>query len=340
VKGALDALTRLHQAHAPGWREEDDTKPSAAEVRDRPRLPRETIESCSPCPDRHEEGSNKLGGKYQDYDPQQCFDTGENLHSLAYTHPHDERCNESECIPWDGKSLFASSCFTATTIQTHSHHLDELKIQLKHPKGHTKEKSVSQHGMTSSATAMKNEHVMKTSSTFRLHSHIAMTKTGATLTQQQVLYSSPSGSKMQDTESESNLLETAVSNTVASLYENIHEFEEVEGENTRVDSKPSSNEADALLNIGRPTRPITHMIAHTIQGHRTRLPLKVLMDPGSDHSYIHSRVLPKGAVPSTVRARRTKTLSGIVNYDCKVDLKGILLKYSNALSQSIRQLRM
>jgi hypothetical protein len=152
-----------------------------------------------------------------------------------------------------------------------------------------------------------------------------MTKTGAILTRPQVLYSSPGDSKMQDTESESNLLETAVSNTVASLYENIHEFEVEEANITRVDSKPLSDEADALLNIGKPTRPITHMIAHTIQGHRTRLPLKVLMDPGSDHSYIHARVLPKGAVPSTVRSRRTKTLSGIIDYNRKVELKGILL---------------
>jgi hypothetical protein len=52
------------------------------------------------------------------------------------------------------------------------------------------------------------------------------------------------------TESESCLLETAVSNAVTSPCNETREFTP-EKEKERVDSKTSSNEADALLNITR-----------------------------------------------------------------------------------------
>ena len=63
------------------------------------------------------------------------------------------------------------------------------------------------------------------------------------------------------------------------------------------------------LCITCPMRPITHMLSQTIQGQRTHLPLNVLMDPGSDHSYIHEQVLPKGAIPKIVWVTPTNTLN-------------------------------
>jgi transposase InsO family protein len=49
------------------------------------------------------------------------------------------------------------------------------------------------------------------------------------------------------------------------------------------------------------------------------------MDPGSDHSYIHERTLPKGAVPQITRPTPTRTLNGVSNYNRIVELQGILL---------------
>ena len=87
-----------------------------------------------------------------------------------------------------------------------------------------------------------------------------------------------------------------------------------------------SEDAPKYLNSESPLRPITFMIAECIQGERTKLPLKVLMNPGSDFSYIPERVLPKGAVPKTaVRAAPTKTLTGIQTFDRMVELKGVIL---------------
>ena len=49
------------------------------------------------------------------------------------------------------------------------------------------------------------------------------------------------------------------------------------------------------------------------------------MDPGSDRSFIHERVIPKGAVPKVIRPKVTRTLSGTTNYTRVVELQGILL---------------
>jgi hypothetical protein len=53
--------------------------------------------------------------------------------------------------------------------------------------------------------------------------------------------------------------------------------------------------------------------------------LKVLMDPGSDHSCIHERTLPKGAAPQITRPTPTKTLNGVSNYNRIVELQETLL---------------
>ena len=67
------------------------------------------------------------------------------------------------------------------------------------------------------------------------------------------------------------------------------------------------------------------MIAQSIQGQTVRLPIRVLMDPGSDFSYIHERVIPKGAVPKITVPLATSTLSGTTAYDRVVELSGIQL---------------
>ena len=170
--------------------------------------------------------------------------------------------------------------------------------------------SASPPGMISLATAIR--HVPLTTRTTALpYLHITMSKTGATVTHS---LEPASPSARMHTESESSLLEAAVSNATTSLYDEIHEFSEEE----KIDDKTSTNKAtqkdNTLLNIHHPMRPITHLIAHLFQGQKTRLPLNVLMDPGSDRSFIHEQVIPKGTMPKVIRPKVTRTLSRTINY--------------------------
>jgi hypothetical protein len=89
-------------------------------------------------------------------------------------------------------------------------------------------------------------------------------------------------------EQESEQLEAAICNAVTSLHEDneLYIYDE-EKEKKRKENIHQSTPATKYLNIQCPTRPNTYMIVEKIQGQRTRLPLRVLMDPGSDHSYIH-----------------------------------------------------
>ena len=235
VQDALNRLTRLSEGRAPGgWGQEEpieENNQEPATKKARKRLPRETIQSWSPCPHsaRNEAyGLEELGGRYKDYDPQQCFDTNQNIHSSDFNHPHDDRC-DGTCIPWDGKSTFTSSSFATETIQNSHHHLDEINIQKTLSKDATKETSASLPGTTSSATATRP--VLRTRTTALPHWHIAMSKTGATVTHP---LEPASPSARMHTESESSLLETAVCNATTSLYDEIHEFSAEE----RIDSKP------------------------------------------------------------------------------------------------------
>jgi hypothetical protein len=269
VAAALDGLTRLSKREEPGWGDsepDDDAKPSAVTAtKPKPRrCKRSKLIDRSPCPNSiHEE--ELPCGRYEDYNPNQVLDLEQNISSVAFDHPHDERCIPSECKTWDRKSKFTSSSFASETVNTHTaHHLDVLKIQRKHQKESTKETSASQHGMTSSETATRNVPIMRTSSTRTSHSHIVMSKTCTTLNRPKTMvdHTNQSASTKMHTESESYLLETAVSNAVTSLYDEIHEFKlEVK---ERVDSKPSTNEADSLLNNKRPMRPIVHTCLHKL----------------------------------------------------------------------------
>jgi hypothetical protein len=105
------------------------------------------------------------------------------------------------------------------------------------------------------------------------------------------------------------MLETAVNNAVTLLDDDMHEhtMQEEKG----IDNKTLPSKVNTCLNVKCPMRPLTHLIAARMQGQKTHLPLKVLMDPGSNHSHIHERTLPKGAVPQITRPTPTKTLNGV-----------------------------
>ena len=65
---------------------------------------------------------------------------------------------------------------------------------------------------------------------------------------------------------------------------------------------------------------------YILQGQRTKLSRGVLIDPGSNFSYIYERVLLRGAVSMiVVPSALTKTLNGTQKFDRMVKLKGMLL---------------
>jgi hypothetical protein len=119
-------------------------------------------------------------------------------------------------------------------------------------------------------------------------------------------------------------LETAVNNAVTSLDDNdMHECTTQEEKGTDNETLPSK--VNTCLNVKCPMRPLTHLIAARMQTQKTHLPLKVLMDPGSDHSCIHERTSPKGAAPQTTRPTPAKTLNGVSNYNGVVESQETLL---------------
>jgi hypothetical protein len=139
VAATLDGLTCLSQGEVPGWGNSDtegDSKPAAASAAAPPatsapkpklqRCPREMTEDWSPCPkSTHQEETPSF--RCEDHNPNQCLDLKHNVHSVAFNHPHDERCIPSERKPWNRKSTFASSSFASEMVETHTaRHLDVL----------------------------------------------------------------------------------------------------------------------------------------------------------------------------------------------------------------------
>ena len=255
--------------------------------------------------------------------------------------PHDERC--TGCREWQGKEKQSHDCNnntdTLSICSNHStssltiepHHLDVFQIASS--KANTSwvnqdnQRYTSQHGMTSMGTVTGAEQSMRD----------CISSTQDWLGEQESLsFLNSSVATNQgrlnelNVNQESILLEEAICHAVTSLTEDneIYMNDEIT-EQQKKKSSPMHNspseEAPKYLNIESPLRPITFMIAEYIQGQRTKLPLKVLMDPGSDFSYIHERVLPKGAVPKTVRTVPTKTLTGVQTFDRMVELKGMIL---------------
>jgi hypothetical protein len=115
--------------------------------------------------------------------------------------------------------------------------------------------------------------------------------------------------------------QTAVCNAATSLDDKMHEHVSHK-EKAGIDNKTLPSKVNACLNIQCPMRPLTHLIATRTQGQKTHLPLKVLMDPGSNHSHVHKPTLPKGAAPQTPTPART--LNGVSNYNQIVELQGAL----------------
>jgi hypothetical protein len=98
-------------------------------------------------------------------------------------------------------------------------------------------------------------------------------------------------------------------------------------EKAGTDNKTLPSKVNASLNIQCPMRPLTHLIATQTQGQKTHLPLKVLMDPGSNHSHVHERTSPKGAAPQITRPTPARTLNGVSNYNQIVEPQGALLAF-------------
>ena len=65
------------------------------------------------------------------------------------------------------------------------------------------------------------------------------------------------------------------------------------------------------------------MIVQATQGQCTGLPLNILMDPGSYHSFVHSSTIQaKGAIPKIIRPRVMTTLKGIPAFNQNMELQG------------------
>jgi hypothetical protein len=118
-------------------------------------------------------------------------------------------------------------------------------------------------------------------------------------------------------------LETAVNDAATSPDDDAHEHTTQEEKGT--DNKTLPSKVNTCLNVKCPVRPSTHLIAACTQGQKTHLPLKVLMDPGSDHSHVHERTLPKVAAPQTTRPTPAKTLNGVSNCNRIVESQETLL---------------
>ena len=216
---------------------------------------------------------------------------------MDFDQPHDNSC-DGACILWDGESKFTTSSFASETTQNSHHHIDTLPLQKASSKEAATETSAFPLGMTSLGTATRS--ALSTRTVDQVHRHVAMNKTGATVIPPLEPTTTPSG--RMPTESESSLFEAAVCDATTLLCDETHEFSAEE----RTGNKTLTNKAKhTLSNVNHPARLTTHLIAHKIQGQGTRLPLNVLMDPGSHCSFMHERVTPKGAVPKIIRPRAT-----------------------------------
>ena len=71
-------------------------------------------------------------------------------------------------------------------------------------------------------------------------------------------------------------------------------------------------------------RPVSPVIVRSICGIKSKQPLKALFDPGSDETFIHRRVLPKGATPKVINAK-TATINGIGSIKNAVEIDDIIL---------------
>ena len=71
--------------------------------------------------------------------------------------------------------------------------------------------------------------------------------------------------------------------------------------------------------------PMTTMIVRRIHHTPSGRPLVVLLDTGSTSTWISAESLPKGAVPRTVDALESSTLTGKLKSNQEVDLEGIVL---------------
>jgi hypothetical protein len=253
----------------------------------------------------------------------------------AHDHPHDKRC-EGLCVPWQGEeTCFCHSSFCAPTVHaTHSHHIDVLTMQTASSPNDTPETHASQPGTTPSETAMQNKPLSnklpnkcrkrqcqteKPSLTWRKTCVSIPKESMLPMSNERILFNL----SRQATMNHKTTLETAVNNAATSLDNDTHERATQEKKGT--DNKTLPSKVNACSNVECPMRPLTHLIAARTQGQKTHLPLKVSMDPGSDHSCVHERTSPKGAAPRTVRPMPAKTFNGVGNCNRIVESQETLL---------------
>ena len=231
----------------------------------RARLPWEYISSCLPCPNSvHNKmyGLKHLPRKYQDYDPQQCFDTRESIHELPLL-------SSTQWLMW--QVLASSGMVVSNPLHPPLLLLELLKftlitLMLSRYKTYSQMR-VKGNGCFSKGykgngcfptledvfgkwnlQCIQYEKIIQSSS----FTHCNKQDSRCNRDQQTSVEATSPRARMQ-TESESHILERAVCSTVTSLHDKIQEFPK---EEERVDSQTLiSNEANALLNITWPMRP-------------------------------------------------------------------------------------
>jgi hypothetical protein len=96
----------------------------------------------------------------------------------------------------------------------------------------------------------------------------------------------------------------------------------ISGDESKIDEINYINQdAKASLSL----RPIGLVLAKKIQNVASDKPLKTLLDPGSDKTFINRRVLPTGVNGKTVDTLAVNTLNGIDKISQKVILEGLTL---------------